>query len=763
MGYTQSADVVNNAINSATSNGRNNKGCVVIKSAGNNGEGSGGITFPGQHPKVIAVGATKQNDTRRDYSSYGSALDVMAPSHVYATDLTGSKGNSSGDYMSSFTGTSAAAPHVAGLAGLVLSLDNSLTEQEIREIICYTADDKGDTGWDQYYGWGRINAYDAVLAASGQVTISGTLQSDEVWWQDDITLNGNVNVPNGIVLRIINGASVDLNNYYIKCTGNGKIIKQGSVSGMKHYAKSGSYYKGLFPSSNTIQQIIDLSTSGWDIYVGTGTYTENINMKAGVDVIGSGMTLTTINGTINFNNDYNASLTDVTVNNKITVNNSDGVSISSFKAGHSNCYIDVASTSWLDVLDMTSLVSQTRGIYAHSSSDFSVITGLIKNKMDGVHLQENSYGEMWWINFCNNSYYDIIAFSSSADAYGCTFSSSEEGGSVSGDVDWDIWNWCGEGGFGKKTADQTSAVVNDINTTAVSTSEPALNDFKEIMHSYSTMKKTIREDRQSEKGFTLHNYKPELESVIEKFKQFVVTYPKSPYTPSVLGRLAAVWRILGNFETLSMYMKGIANNPALQHLRPFALNALMSMHIKQEEYVKAIELSDQLMEEYTDHPLIVEWLYGKGILYKYHLDKPTLAQEMFKMILTEFPHHPTAQSARDELKDSEHKVIGKEITEKDITESNHALKLTVQSMPNPFNPQTAIHFTLPEPGKVILTIYDILGRKVKTLVEGHRTAGTHLARWDGCDATGRAVASGTYIYRLQFKEKVLSRKLVLIW
>ncbi|MBN2010732.1 S8 family serine peptidase [candidate division KSB1 bacterium] len=143
-GNTNSADAVNNAINNATSNGRNGKGCIIVKSAGNNGEEN--ITYPGQHSKVIAVGATDENDYRRSYSSYGNALDVMAPSSVYATDLSGSSGATAGDYNSDFTGTSAAAPHVSGLAGLILSVDNSLTEQQVRNIIQYTADDKGSTG-----------------------------------------------------------------------------------------------------------------------------------------------------------------------------------------------------------------------------------------------------------------------------------------------------------------------------------------------------------------------------------------------------------------------------------------------------------------------------------------------------------------------------------------------------------------------------------------------------------------------------------------
>jgi thermitase len=73
-GSTNTADVVSDAIYSATSNGRNGKGCVIVKSAGNEGTTTGEITYPGKHPKVICVGATDQNDVKKDYSSYGPEL-----------------------------------------------------------------------------------------------------------------------------------------------------------------------------------------------------------------------------------------------------------------------------------------------------------------------------------------------------------------------------------------------------------------------------------------------------------------------------------------------------------------------------------------------------------------------------------------------------------------------------------------------------------------------------------------------------------------
>ncbi len=71
-----------------------------------------------------------------------------------------------------------------------------------------------------------------------------------------------------------------------------------------------------------------------------------------------------------------------------------------------------------------------------------------------------------------------------------------------------------------------------------------------------------------------------------------------------------------------------------------------------------------------------------------------------------------------------------------------------QNQPNPFNPSTDISFSLPKSGQVKLTVYNILGAEVATLVDEIRSAGVHRITWDGTDKSGNPVASGVYLYRL---------------
>jgi hypothetical protein len=84
------------------------------------------------------------------------------------------------------------------------------------------------------------------------------------------------------------------------------------------------------------------------------------------------------------------------------------------------------------------------------------------------------------------------------------------------------------------------------------------------------------------------------------------------------------------------------------------------------------------------------------------------------------------------------------------------------AVPNPFNPQTTVHFTLPAAGHATLRLYDVQGRLVRTLVDGARAAGPNEVRWDGRDQHGRASASGTYFARLQFSDRSSVKSLVLV-
>lgn len=147
------------------------KGVVVVAAAGNENTAVG---YPAAYDDyVIAVGATRYDETRASYSNYGSSLDIVAPGGDTSVDQNGDgygdgilqqtfSGNprTFGYYF--FEGTSMATPHVAGVAALVLAKGNATTPVQVRAALETTADDLGATGRDNYYGNGLLNAVAAL-------------------------------------------------------------------------------------------------------------------------------------------------------------------------------------------------------------------------------------------------------------------------------------------------------------------------------------------------------------------------------------------------------------------------------------------------------------------------------------------------------------------------------------------------------------------------------------------------------------------------
>jgi subtilisin family serine protease len=167
MGGTSSSQTLKDAVDYAY--GLN---CVIVVSMGN--DNSNTIYYPAAYSNVIAVGATDTDDTRcvppdwqpfgmqNGGSNYGNHIDVVAPGNWINSTVW----NNVYQYWG---GTSMAAPFVSGLAALLFAKEPTLTNAEVQNIICITAEDQvgnpaEDTpGWDIYYGFGRINAYHALL------------------------------------------------------------------------------------------------------------------------------------------------------------------------------------------------------------------------------------------------------------------------------------------------------------------------------------------------------------------------------------------------------------------------------------------------------------------------------------------------------------------------------------------------------------------------------------------------------------------------
>ncbi|NIR68767.1 S8 family serine peptidase, partial [candidate division KSB1 bacterium] len=130
--------------------------CVLVASAGNSNTDK--IHFPSGFTETVSVGATNADDRLAGFSNYGSSVDLVAPGvNVLTTERA--------DNYGSFSGTSAAAPFVSGLAALILSRTPEMSNEAVKGLLISTTDDLGQQGWDNFYASGRMNAFKAVQSA----------------------------------------------------------------------------------------------------------------------------------------------------------------------------------------------------------------------------------------------------------------------------------------------------------------------------------------------------------------------------------------------------------------------------------------------------------------------------------------------------------------------------------------------------------------------------------------------------------------------
>ena len=192
---------IENAFTYAATSGRGGLGIACFCASGNE---NSAVSYPAKYAGTIAVGATSPCDERKSPSScdgetwwgsnYGPELDIVAPGPlVTTTDIAGSAGYTSSDYIPNFNGTSSATPHAAGAGGLLLSVAPGLTAAQVREYMRTTSDDQvgpgsEDTpGFDNYMGYGRVNLESLLLAVGSTIGAPTNLSCSESG--GDVTLS----------------------------------------------------------------------------------------------------------------------------------------------------------------------------------------------------------------------------------------------------------------------------------------------------------------------------------------------------------------------------------------------------------------------------------------------------------------------------------------------------------------------------------------------------------------------------------------------
>jgi len=310
------------------------KGVVIVAAAGN--EDINVKIYPAGNPKVIAVAATDNNDSRTFFSNYGSWVDVAAPGinilslRANGTDMYGDGSHIVDNNYYIASGTSMACPHVAGVAALVLSKKPYLTPREVRTVLRSSTDVVNS---DKHIGTGRINAYEAVHKAAhvvaeldhsldekdveGVVKIKGTAKGTffqkylveygrgiypDEWKQIAVSHTPNFGI---MPLAEWNTMGLDEGLYTIKLTmttSNGFTYRDMIVVRVDNIAQT-YYVDDDFNTSddhfNKIMDAIDQYGSKDTIQVYSGTYYEHLSIGSdrSVKLIGENKETTIIDST----------------------------------------------------------------------------------------------------------------------------------------------------------------------------------------------------------------------------------------------------------------------------------------------------------------------------------------------------------------------------------------------------------------------------------------------------------------------------------
>ena len=250
-GYSQTGqNIMNNAYNA---------GCVNVAAAGNDGVNS--VFYPAGYDNVISVASSTTNDAKSGFSNFGSWIDITAPgSAILSTYI----GNNFSPTYADLQGTSMASPLVAGLCGLIKSVNPQMTQIQIENCLLSTADNINAVNGNYIgqLGAGRINAYQAVLCAQT------TLDAPPV---AVINSDNAVRCP-GANVQFFGSSAGGLATGYQWSFPGGNPSTSSAQNPVVNYSSLGTYNVSLTltnqfgTDTETLNNYVEISTNGTDVF-----------------------------------------------------------------------------------------------------------------------------------------------------------------------------------------------------------------------------------------------------------------------------------------------------------------------------------------------------------------------------------------------------------------------------------------------------------------------------------------------------------------
>ncbi|HVO74612.1 MAG TPA: T9SS type A sorting domain-containing protein, partial [Ignavibacteriaceae bacterium] len=236
-----------------------------------------------------------------------------------------------------------------------------------------------------------------------------------------------------------------------------------------------------------------------------------------------------------------------------------------------------------------------------------------------------------------------------------------------------------------------------------------------------------------------------------KFRILTEKYLDSEYSSYSLNWYMLSSEQLGEIVKEAEYLKSIRQNKSANiNTKFYALKWLLQLEMRNGSITNSKNLASEV-----EAGSLYEWEISLDLavgLFEYKGDRIS-AEQVLNKLNEKFKNSSTAE-AIDFIKKS---WDMKDAIDKQPVEifSNEIKGFSLDAYPNPFNPTTTIVFSLPQPGNVVIKVYDILGREVRTLVNEFKTEGQYKVEFNAS-----SLASGIYFYRLQAGSYAQTKKII---
>ena len=642
-------------------------------------------------------------------------------------------------------------------------------------MIELTATDLGTPGRDDYYGWGRIDAYNALRTLyvpefypTIETALNSVVHNDEVIvvtsGTPPISIASYVTIPPGVTLRLQQGVSVNFNaglsvlgrvemqpgstitSSYITITGSNGTFSTNGTSNARNTINITNY--------GTLEVGGFLSGEYTDFNFGTGSscriastlgriYMDPYNHKQwNVSVSGSNYPYNTYNSVFRGNG------TKGSWNGFIVENQNGSYALENLHIR--DAVVGIQYVNSRNSIKNNSIVNCTHAMEFYSNSIVNIITGNIFYANGGnedVYVSNNSVPNFGTSNsYGNNSFknntpqtsqYPIWSLNSSQLTYA-------------------------EGNFFRIVPLPPNHCPNVVISTTIPDPAPYFkiggNDntsiemtslYKSVINSASGEKDPVFDEMNEAYKLYLADKNEEAEIA---YRNIISKYPNNKCSEIALVFLEIIAE-RSERDAMSLLDEITTANRGTK-ISEFAEYRKVYQYINLERYEEAAHKAKESTIEKVDDSFAPYKLYDLGMLYWYYMDNKEEGRIYFEEFLNQYPDHGFAYKVRSYINDYF-------ISPPKDEEDKNIIALTETKLfanyPNPFNPSTVIKYQIGVASQVSLKVYDIMGREVTTLVNSFQDKGSYDVTFNA-----NGLSSGIYFYKLSANGQQLINKMLLM-